>query len=445
MGAAELAARRLQRAADRSDRRQQTARGHVDAADESCNSDRRHAAKADDDAHAGCCSICMSNPRTTRFRPCGHSCTCALCSLTLIEYDDDAQAYALRCPLCKQDVDALEWAAAGSDELPPADATGDPPRLVRLPTFDGATSSACLQSDGTQRSPCMRLGAFINAVELATGSKELKAKAAELFWLPLNGWQPIFNAVMSGSDTLVDFFLTSKGADPNARGRQTAYGDLLTPLLALAGREDGHGAAPCARLLLDHGALLEATLSDGATALFLACQNGHVGLARLLLERGADVNVRRLHDDDCTPLIIASARGYDAVVRLLLEHGADVDSAASDDGSTALHSASSEGHESVVRALLDHGASTRALDSEGNTPLSILLRRILSDDGHSGAARMLFEAEAERRVGAKERLQVQGALGDDASCSSGVRARLTRRHTAPASSGVMLRFVSLCV
>ena len=41
--------------------------------------------------------------------------------------------------------------------------------------------------------------------------------------------------------------------------------------------------------LLDGGAKVDAA-KDGATPLFIACQNGHVDAARLLLDNGADVN-----------------------------------------------------------------------------------------------------------------------------------------------------------
>lgn len=43
-------------------------------------------------------------------------------------------------------------------------------------------------------------------------------------------------------------------------------------------------------MLLDHGAAVNQAMNDGASPLWIACQNGHEACARLLLDGGADVN-----------------------------------------------------------------------------------------------------------------------------------------------------------
>lgn len=65
-------------------------------------------------------------------------------------------------------------------------------------------------------------------------------------------------------------------------------------------------------------------LQDGATALFIAAQNGHVRILEVLLERGAKTDAIRT--DGATPLWIAAQMGHDHVVRRLLKAGARVDS-----------------------------------------------------------------------------------------------------------------------
>ena len=52
--------------------------------------------------------------------------------------------------------------------------------------------------------------------------------------------------------------------------------------------------------------------------LFLACQKGDVDAARLLLEKGAEVD--QAMNDGWTPLRIAKFQGHSAVVALLGEH-----------------------------------------------------------------------------------------------------------------------------
>ena len=55
----------------------------------------------------------------------------------------------------------------------------------------------------------------------------------------------------------------------------------------------------------------------GLTPLYIACQNGHESTARLLLDKGASIDLA--DEDGTTPLFMASQEGHEAVVQLLLE------------------------------------------------------------------------------------------------------------------------------
>ena len=94
--------------------------------------------------------------------------------------------------------------------------------------------------------------------------------------------------------------------------------------------------------------------------------NGHIDVARLLLEHGFDVNGL----DRCcrTPLHIASQQGHTS---FLLERGVDVN-AKDKSCSTALHLALQErrGVE-LARLLLEHGADVEVVDDRGRTPLEV--------------------------------------------------------------------------
>ena len=63
-----------------------------------------------------------------------------------------------------------------------------------------------------------------------------------------------------------------------------------------------------------------------------------VRVAKLLLERGMDVNIRR--KDQCTPLHLASYFGNVKIVRLLLDHGADLEAVEGKTGEKPLHQVS---------------------------------------------------------------------------------------------------------
>ena len=103
---------------------------------------------------------------------------------------------------------------------------------------------------------------------------------------------------------------------------------------------------------------------DGFHALGLACFFGHVDAARLLLERGADVNVLSRNERIQTAAIHAAAASGDAgsnestryeLVKLVLEHGADPNLEQAG-GFRAIDAARQNGDERVEALLLEHGS-----------------------------------------------------------------------------------------
>src|SRR5436190_11118482 len=104
---------------------------------------------------------------------------------------------------------------------------------------------------------------------------------------------------------------------------------------------------------------------DGFHPLGLACFFGHLEAARLLLERGADVNALSRNEHIQTAAIHASAasEGKDEsvrfeLVRLALEHGADPNlrQGGGDEGFRALDAARQNGDTRVEELLQAHGA-----------------------------------------------------------------------------------------
>jgi hypothetical protein len=124
------------------------------------------------------------------------------------------------------------------------------------------------------------------------------------------------------------------------------------------------------RELLRKGANANAKDRGGWTPLHWAAFWGHVDVAKLLLEHGADVNAKE-SVYDATPLHVAAATGHADVARLLLEHGADVNAKYGDSDLTPLHVAALYGHADVARLLLERGADPSIRDKHGRTPLDI--------------------------------------------------------------------------
>jgi len=73
--------------------------------------------------------------------------------------------------------------------------------------------------------------------------------------------------------------------------------------------------------LLKAGADTELKDNMGYTALMIACYKGYIGVARLLIEHGAQVHTAT--SNNATALTFAATLGQKELVRLLLIYGAD--------------------------------------------------------------------------------------------------------------------------
>lgn len=121
-------------------------------------------------------------------------------------------------------------------------------------------------------------------------------------------------------------------------------------------------------LLMEHPELLNAYAADGFMPLGLAAYFNQYGVAKILVEQGADVNQLADNASKVAPLHAAVAANSLDITRLLLENGAEVD-AAQHGGVTALHSAARRGNAVMVELLLAHGAATGLETDDGKTAL----------------------------------------------------------------------------
>jgi cytohesin len=130
------------------------------------------------------------------------------------------------------------------------------------------------------------------------------------------------------------------------------------------------GSVPAVEFLLavgaDPGEQTQSESDGGVSPLHEAARAGKEAVARLLLDRSVDVNVRTEAGE--TPLLWASSRGGASIVKLLLSRGADpaIDC---DYSFSCLHEAAYENQAETMVLLLDSGAPIDSLNYWNATPL----------------------------------------------------------------------------
>jgi uncharacterized protein len=124
------------------------------------------------------------------------------------------------------------------------------------------------------------------------------------------------------------------------------------------------------RVLLDEDpSLANAWSDDGFTPLHYAAFFGQPEAAKLLIERGADLEARSTNREfalDAAPLHSAVAAHERAAIEVLLDAGADVN-AVQHGGFTPLLEAAQSGQAEVVELLLERGADPDAKLDDGRT------------------------------------------------------------------------------
>ncbi len=127
-----------------------------------------------------------------------------------------------------------------------------------------------------------------------------------------DGFQPLGLAAFFGHTEIVAYLL-SQGADPQIASNNPMK---VMPLhSAVAGQN-----LEIARLLLEHGAPVNVSQSEGFSPLHGAAQNGQVEMVELLIQFGAVVDARDVEGK--TPLKLAEIEEHTAIVELLRSRGA---------------------------------------------------------------------------------------------------------------------------
>lgn len=160
-----------------------------------------------------------------------------------------------------------------------------------------------------------------------------------------DGGTPLYTASQEGRHEVVKLLLGS-GADP-----QILFNGGYTPLYVAS--QNGHDKVVCA-LLQSPKTRLNYIAPNGASSLYIACQNGNLTSAKMLLEHGANCNIDI--SNGCSPLYISSHKGYEDIVALLLDYHVDVNYH-NMTYNTALYDACCNGHLNIVKLLISRDAT----------------------------------------------------------------------------------------
>ena len=165
--------------------------------------------------------------------------------------------------------------------------------------------------------------------------------------------------------------LIEKGADVN-RKSITGFTPMINLVYALKANEEIDTDSPIRRsfdLLYAHGSDLNVRGRWDDFPLSHAVQHQLVDMVKILLEHGANPNMRRLGQQHDLELLESAATGYsynNDILQLLLKHGADTN-IPTKSGKPLLLTAVTENRLEIAKTLIAHGADINIKNKDGDS------------------------------------------------------------------------------
>ncbi len=265
---------------------------------------------------------------------------------------------------------------------------------------------------GEPRAAASNLMDALRAGDKAAFARALRDREAGVNAPDARGFTPLMQAARFGTTRQMRQ-LIERGADPKARtpDHVTAFhfavDDVrkarllvergfevrdfdparLSPLMIAAGHPQG---LETVRYLVEHGVNPAATNAHGVTALARAAAIGALDTVAFLVERGLAVqSIYRFVDGSSTsPLLVALGAGHAGVARFLIERGADLNYSDGFAGHSLSYALMSNLPE-VARELIERGADLRAAQNIGEVPP--ILFAAYNERGRPDIVRLLLE------------------------------------------------------
>ena len=230
-------------------------------------------------------------------------------------------------------------------------------------------------------------------------AKHLVLAGADVNQWDIFGEAPLFTAI--GNRTKVD---GGKGSiDPSNETDGTTMVRMLLD----------RGANPNMQLFFRPADVRGSTMTRGSTPLIRAATNADLDVVKLLLEHGANVNLR-LADRQTATIAVLSGRAAEKaaleLIRVLHKAGEDINIVAlvnhreETRGGTALHYAARKRYKEVIKELASYGIDMNAKDQDGLTALDYTQSRgfmpfmALQTPAYSDVATLLRELGATLEV-----------------------------------------------
>ena len=179
-----------------------------------------------------------------------------------------------------------------------------------------------------------------------------------------HGTTPLHLACYKGSHKIAALLL-NKNADVNAQdngGHSPLY---------LAVQENHPDVV---RLLLDQdGVIVDLKNNEGVAPVQRACYDSYQNIVALLLSKGANVNTQ--NNGGFSPLLDAVEQNHPDLVQLLLDQDDILVDLKTNKGWTPLFKACYKGYRNIALLLLNKGADVNAQNDEGYGPLHVAVER----------------------------------------------------------------------
>jgi ankyrin repeat protein len=146
----------------------------------------------------------------------------------------------------------------------------------------------------------------------------------------------------------------------------------------------GAGNTEAVKLLIEKGANLDVKINNDPILIW-SIKNNKTDITIALLKKGGDVNAK--DNVGWTPLHYAAPHSHVAIVKLLIEKGADIN-AKDNAGWTPLHAAAKNGKTEAVKLLIEKGANLETRDNFNRTALMLALL-----NGNTEAIKLLIDAK----------------------------------------------------